>query len=41
VWFVMCVASTAVKWSNGKAEVSYYIEASLMGAEYVMVCLTL
>jgi len=35
----MFVASTEVKWSNGKAEVSYRVEALLMGAESVMVCL--
>jgi len=33
------VASTEVKWSNGKAEVCYHVEAVLMGAESVMVCL--
>lgn len=32
------VASTEVKWSNGKAEISYRVEAVLMGVETVMVC---
>jgi len=34
----LCIASTEVKWSNGKAEVCYRVEAMLMGAESVMVC---
>ena len=35
----MCVASTEVEWSNGKAEICYRVEAILMGAETIMVSL--
>lgn len=37
---VNCVlASSEVNWSNGKAEICYRVEASLMGAENVVVSL--
>ena len=35
----VCLASTEVKWSNGRAEICYRVEALLMGAESVTVSL--